>query len=89
MVYSTVTGHLVSTLWCQTEFWSGNHSLMLNYGRADIRHHNSLKFMWVLVEKTEYLLATELHRLHRGRKTGAYITVQTPRINRMEIGVQV
>ena len=53
-----VTRHLVDTLWVQTDFWSGEYTMMTTNGRSNIRVRSYLNAMQALADFTVTLPAT-------------------------------
>ena len=83
-----VTIHLVATLQVCTEFWAGDHDIVIKNGRADIRHRNSLNSMGALADVMVTLPDTEAHWMQWGSKIISWIIVQISTVNWMDLGVQ-
>ena len=61
---------------------------MLKYVRDEIQCWNSLIDMWELYEVISFLPNIKSHQLRRGSDAGAWITVQTSKVNRTDLGAQ-
>ena len=83
-----VTDHLVAALQGWTDLLPGDHTLIFNNIRENIKLQNILTYYQALAEGREKLLEPNLRRLQRRTKTGAWISVQPYMINGKKLGDQ-
>ena len=83
-----VTGHLVADLRGCDKFHSGDHTPLLNDGRAAIRRRKVQEAEESLSAAMGGLSLMEGLRLHRRQKIGAWLSVEPYMVNGMELGPQ-
>ena len=86
--YCVITGHLVAALRGQEEFSTAYHNSYLKEGRVGVRKRNAKQLEEALVDNLVGTLVQVERQLRRATKTGAWLTVQTSIVNRMELGAQ-
>ena len=70
-----VTGHLIADLRGYFEFLSGDHGQLPTNDRAEIWRWKGKEAEEALSDEVRGLSLMEGHRLRRGRKTGAWLSV--------------
>ena len=61
---------------------------MLKYVSVDIRHRKTTNAAPKIYEVTIKITPTKAHQIRWGRKTGAWISINTPTVNGVELGAQ-
>ena len=82
MAFYVFTGHLVAALQGLVEFRLCNHAMLFKYGQLEIRIWNNTKAIRALAKVMGKIPTTKARRLWRRSKTGPWIYVQPPTVNR-------
>ena len=88
MAPCVIIGYLVAALKGQVEICTADHSSCLREGRTAVRRRSTQQAEEALEAKIAGALVQGARQLRRETKTGAWMTVQTSKVNSTDLGAQ-